>query len=147
MEYEPEILKANPTCNPSELNFTTDPFCQMFPRQLWVLTSNDSFVCTLGNGTRMAQFTFKAGTQTVSYGELTSFIPIFVPRKGALLVVPPNWDSDFPNMLNQTAISREVYAYMSAYVSLTSMLSGNVTAFLTVEPENPQVDLYQQLLE
>jgi hypothetical protein len=139
--YEPEFLKANPICNPSELNCTTAPVCQMFPRQLWVLTSNDSFVCTLGNGTRIAQFNFEDGIQTVSYGDLTSFIPLFVPRWGLQPRAPPNWNSDFPDTLNESAISQEVYAYMAAYVSLTSMLSGNLTAFLEVDPVTPQVQL------
>jgi hypothetical protein len=141
--YEPDFLKANPICNPSVLNFTTMLACQMFPRQLWVLTSNDSFVCTLGNGTRIAQFSFEDGTQTVSYGDLTNFILLFVPRMGVQPRAPPNWDSDFPGAMNESAISQEVYAYMAAYVSLTSMLSGNITAFLEVEPENPQVELWE----
>jgi hypothetical protein len=141
--YEPDFLKANPICNSSVPNVTTMPACQMFPRQLWVLTSNDSFVCTLGNGTRIAQFSFEDGTQTVSYGDLTNFIPLFVPRMGLQPRAPPNWNSDFPSTLNESAISNEVYAYMAAYVSLTSMLSGNITAFLEVEPENPQVELWE----
>jgi hypothetical protein len=32
---------------------------------------------------------------------------------------------------------------MAAYVSLASLLSGNITAFLEVEPENPQVELWE----
>jgi hypothetical protein len=139
--YEPDFLKPNPICNPSVLNFTTNPACQMFPRQLWVLTSNDSFVCTLGVGTRIAHFAFENGAQTVSYGDLTNFDPLFVPRMGSQPEAPPDWDSNFPGSVNESAIGQETYSYMAAYVSLTNLLSGNITAFLTIEPENPQVEL------
>ncbi|KAE9364981.1 hypothetical protein N431DRAFT_488253 [Stipitochalara longipes BDJ] len=95
--------------------------CQMFPRQLWVNTANDSFVCTLGNATRTAQFSFIDGKQSVVYGDLQNFEPVFVPMDGSLrnssggVRLPVNF---------------EAYSYMAVYQSLAQMLIGNVTLVL-----------------
>jgi hypothetical protein len=55
-------------CQPVASNSTEPgdtPECQMFPFQLWVVTSNENFICTLRNGTRTARFDFADGVQTI----------------------------------------------------------------------------------
>jgi hypothetical protein len=115
--YIPAGLQGYAFCKDNR----TYSHCQMFPRQLWVATANDSFVCTLGNATRTARFNFVDGEQTVTYGDLHNFEPIFVPRDGYL-----------QSSLNSShlPINFEVYSYMAVYLSFAEMLIGNVTLVL-----------------
>ena len=86
---------------------------QVVPRQIWVQTSNESIVCTMGNATRDVTFGFMEGTQTIAYGDLEDFEPVFVPRL-----------MSSPLALNVTA---EQFTYVAAYVAMTSMISGNAS--------------------
>ena len=120
MGYTPDF------CQPVAPNATEPgdtPECQMFPLQLWVVTSNENFICTLGNGTRTAKFDFEDGVQTVSYGELQDFAPVFAPRR---LLLTKNEG----NMTVSIDVDYQVHSYMSVYLSLQNMLSGNVTMWI-----------------
>ena len=120
MGYTPSI------CRPLAGNATEPgdtPQCQMFPFQLWVVTSHDSFICTLGNGTRTANFDFVDGDQTISYGELRDFEPVFAPRE-IFLTVPDG------NRTQQIDVDYQVHSYLSVYLSLQNMLSGNLTMWI-----------------
>lgn len=92
---------------------------QIIPQQMFVQTIDNSLVCTLGNGTRDVHFNFTNGVQNIWYGELKNFEPLYVPQGG---YIPPGWDF-------------EAYTYMAVFVSLTNMLSGNVTT--TLETAGP----------
>lgn len=96
-----------------EVNDPVQADVQVVPRQIWIQTSNESIVCTMENATRDVTFGFMEGTQTIAYGELEDFEPVFVPRLGP-----------YPQKLNGTA---EQYAYVAAYVAMTSMISGNAS--------------------
>lgn len=85
---------------------------QVVPRQIWIQTSNESIVCTMGNATRDVNFGFMEGTQTIAYGDLEDFEPVFVPRMGDHLKVN---------------ITAEQYTYVAAYWAMTSMISGNAS--------------------
>jgi len=115
--YIPHDLETLAYCR-DNITYT---HCQMFPRQLWVNTANDSFVCTLGIGTRTARFDFVDGEQSVAYGDVQGFEPVFVPRDGSLR-----------NSSNGThlPVNFEIYSYMAVYQSLAQMLIGNVTLVL-----------------
>jgi hypothetical protein len=69
---------------PQNLTYTlpngsiTHEIGRFVPRQLFVQTSQESFVCTLGNGTREVTFNFTDGRQHVTYGPLQNFDPLFV---------------------------------------------------------------------
>lgn len=120
--YIPDFLKDSPYCS----NNSTYANCLMIPRQLWMLTSNDSIVCTLGNATRTAQFSFVDGTQTVRYGELQDFEPVFVPKNGNLQI---NSSTSRVGLVND-----EVYSYMAVFQSLAAKLIGSVTILLGTGP-------------
>lgn len=113
-------------CKPGASNATQPgdtPECQMFPLQLWVVTSSENFICTLGNGTRTANFNFVDGVQTVSYGELRDFDPVFAPRKIMLT-------RDEGNLTVSTDVDYQVHSYMATYLPLQNMLSGNITMWI-----------------
>ncbi|KUJ09794.1 uncharacterized protein LY89DRAFT_597817 [Mollisia scopiformis] len=105
---------SKPIANSSVYNFTA----QMVPRQLFVQTSETSFVCTLGNGTRDVYFDFSNGDQTITYGDLQEFEPLFVPIYGL-----PEYTSAGPILPTNLGM----FPYVAVYTSLTSMLSGNLT--------------------
>jgi len=118
--YTPSI------CQPVAVNANQPedtPACQMFPLQLWVTTSNDQFICTLGNGTRTGYFNFSAGIQTVSYSELRDFEPVFAPRQITLSV--PNG-----NTTQKVDVDYQVPSYLAIYIALQNMLNGNLTMWL-----------------
>jgi hypothetical protein len=120
MGYTPSI------CQPVALNATEPgdtPQCQMFPFQLWVVTSDDAFICTLGNGTRTANFNFVDGEQTISYSDLRDFDPVFAPRQ-IFLNVPDG------NTTKQIDVDYQLHSYMSVYLPLQNMLSGNLTMWI-----------------
>lgn len=120
MGYTPSI------CQPVAANATEPgdtPECQMFPLQLWVTTSTEQFICTLGNGTRTGYFNFSAGIQTVSYGELRGFEPIFAPRQITLNV-------NDGNGTQQVDVDYQVHSYLGVYIALQNMLNGNLTMWL-----------------
>jgi hypothetical protein len=87
------------------------------------VTSNENFICTLGNGTRTAHFDFEDGVQTVSYGELQDFEPVFAPRR---LMLTKNEG----NLTVSVDVDYQVHSYMSVYLSLQNMLSGNITMWI-----------------
>jgi len=87
------------------------------------VTSDDAFICTLGNGTRTANFNFIDGDQTISYGELRDFDPVFAPRQ-IFLNIPDG------NTTQQVDVDYQVHSYMSVYLSLQNMLSGNLTMWI-----------------
>jgi len=62
--------------NPENFTRALQFYSRMVPRQLWVLTSNSSLVCTLGNATRDVYVNFINDTQYISYGELQNFKPV-----------------------------------------------------------------------
>jgi hypothetical protein len=120
-------------CQPVASNDTEPgdtPGCQMFPLQLWVVTSNDSFICTLGNGTRTAHFNFVDGVQTISYDDLRDFDPVFAPRQILLT-------KTIGNMTYQTDVDYQVHSYMAVYLSLVNMLSGNITMWIPWNSTTP----------
>jgi hypothetical protein len=116
--YIPESLKNYTFCNAT----ATRSHCQMFPRQLWINTANNSIVCTLGNATRTAQFEDVNGEQTVRYGDLQDFEPVFVPRNGYL----QNSSDPYTHL----PVNMQLYTYMAVYQGLANMLIGNVTIVL-----------------
>lgn len=95
----------------------------MFPSQVWVVTSNENFICTLGNGTRMANFDFADGVKTISNGELRNFDTVFAPRK---LKVTRNED----NMTVSTYVYYQSHSYMAVYLPLQNMPSGSITTWI-----------------
>ena len=87
----------------------------MVSHQLWVQTANESLVCTLGNASFNIGFEFVDGAQTITQGSIGDFQPLFVPRS------PPPYSS---------IVSTKDIAYMSVYVAISNMLSGNVSTEL-----------------
>lgn len=69
-----DLLKQNRTGYPTRLR----QHSQMVPRQLWVVASNTSLVCTLGKATREVTVKFVNSTQRMSYGELQDFKPVCI---------------------------------------------------------------------
>jgi hypothetical protein len=127
MGYTPSLCQpvASNTTEPGDT-----PDCQMFPLQLWVMTSNDSFICTLGNATRTAHFNFVDGVQTISYDGLRDFDPVFAPREIFLTQTDGN-------MTIQTDVDYQVHSYMAVYLSLVNMLSGNITMWIPWTSHTP----------
>ena len=100
---------------------------QVVPQQMFVQTVDSSIICTLGNATRDVHFNFTNSKQDIWYGPLKDFEPLFVPQSG--FMGAPNATPPF-----------DAHTYMAVFVSLTNMLSGNVTTELqTVEPRSIQM--------
>ncbi|TVY17514.1 hypothetical protein LARI1_G004665 [Lachnellula arida] len=89
---------------------------QVIPRQLWVQTTENSIICTLGNATREVNFHFVDGVQTISYGELQGFAPLYV------------WYT----RNNFFDVDLDRWPYVAVYLGLTNLLSGNITTQLQV---------------
>lgn len=85
----------------------------MVPRQIWVLTANDSIVCTMGNATRDVTVRIVDSEQTISYGPLQDFDPVIVPKLGTTTAALTTTD--------------EQRSFVQQYVAMASFLSGNVT--------------------
>lgn len=99
------------------------PGCQMFPLQLWVTTSNERFICTLGNGTRTTYFNFSAGIQTAPHGDMRDFDPVFAPRQITLNIPDGNGTL-------KVDVDYQVHSYMGVYLALQNMLNGNLSMWL-----------------
>lgn len=84
---------------------------QVIPRQLWVQTADNSIICTLGNATREVNFHFVDGVQTISYGELQGFAPLYVRYERN----------------NFFDVDPDIWPYVAVYLGLTNLLSGNIT--------------------
>ncbi len=99
------------------------PDCQMFPLQVWVVTSEDAMVCTLGNGTRTVHFEFVNGEQMIAYEDLLDFDPVFAPRQIFLR-------HQVGNNVELLDVDYQVHSYMAVYLSLVNMISGNITMWI-----------------
>ncbi|KAG4433198.1 hypothetical protein IFR05_011306, partial [Cadophora sp. M221] len=121
------ISKTSPGISTQILSY------QIAPQQMFVQTVDNSIICTLGNGTRDVHFNFTNSVQNVWYGPLRDFNPLFVPQSGSI------GTNDTPAF--------DVHTYMAVFVSLTNMLSGNVTtAFEYVDQSVQMLDQSSRVL-
>jgi hypothetical protein len=95
---------------------------QMVPRQIWILTANDSLVCTMGNATRDVYVDIVDSEQAVSYSPLRDFDPVMVPRLGTTSYAVNTTD--------------EQRSFVQQYVAMISFLSGNVTMLYEGQESN-----------
>jgi hypothetical protein len=110
---------------PNATSTSIPPTCRMSPLQLWILTSQASMICTLGNGSRTAHFDFEEGKQTISYEPVQDFNPVFILSPQTLALQRENWTA-----LDTSSPNHQTHSYMSVYLSLVNMLSGNVTMWM-----------------
>ncbi|TVY32893.1 hypothetical protein LSUB1_G007637 [Lachnellula subtilissima] len=116
-----------------EVNAGAEFMSRMVPRQLWVRTADSSIICTLGNATREVNFQFVDAVQTISYGEVQSFTPLFVPRTGH----------------SDGLRGFDLYPYVAVYLGLTTLLSGNIPTLLwkyEIDSSCPVQHTYQTAL-
>tara|TARA_R110002060_G_scaffold36320_7_gene47292 strand:- start:669 stop:1769 length:1101 start_codon:yes stop_codon:yes gene_type:complete len=119
MGYTPSF--CTPVQNATQPGDT--PECQMFPFQLWVMTSNEAMICTLGNGTRRTHFNFLNGEQVVTYEDLQDFSPVFAARQ--LLLRHQVGDS-----IEESEVDYQIHSYKAVYLSLVNMISGNISMWI-----------------
>jgi len=84
-------------------------------QELWIQTSTQSSVCTLGNISCNVDFDFVNGDLTLARYETSNFEPLYTP-------IAPNLDKFRDDV---SAIS-----YMSVFIALTSLISGNLSTAL-----------------
>jgi len=107
--YIPDVARGIPECI-DQGSINSD--CQMFPRQLWITTSNENLVCTLYDGIRTVFFNFTGNSQAISYGELRKFQPIFLPMPDSLSIPDLNISMEYAS------------SYSAVYKAMVSILSG-----------------------
>ncbi|KUJ06311.1 uncharacterized protein LY89DRAFT_633084 [Mollisia scopiformis] len=81
-------------------------------QQLWLLTSTDQYVCILGNASYTAELEFTNGVQTKVAYTTNDFVPIYMNE---------------PEGIGATTLPADTLSYMSLFIALTSLISGNVT--------------------
>ncbi|KAE8441017.1 hypothetical protein EG329_006108 [Mollisiaceae sp. DMI_Dod_QoI] len=96
-------------------SYLTNPTTGITPLQLWVQTANQSFVCTLMNSSYEVDFEYVLGDQKVTPSNVTYLEPLYV-------------GSDVESLMFD---SLDHYAYLAVFVSMTNMLSGNVTTTIS----------------
>lgn len=94
-------------------------------QQLWVQTTDQSFVCMMGNASYNVDFGFVDGVQTMIQYTTSDFQPLSMARLGG----DGNPDEPGPYEVNhQTGFE---YTYMSVFMAFTSLISGNVSTTIT----------------
>ncbi|KAF7856956.1 hypothetical protein EAF04_009716 [Stromatinia cepivora] len=90
-------------------------------QQLWVQTSEEYFVCSLGNSSYEVEFDIEDGVQTVVRSQNSEFDPLWLPRSAIGVSCDISWP------------------LMATFIAFTSLLSGNIS--MTVDLPDPKVVL------
>lgn len=93
-------------------------------QQIWIQTSTQSSVCTLGNVSYNVDLESVNGLQVFTRYQTSDFKPISLPY--------------FPYAMNEIGsylipVDKPILAYLSWFIALTSLLSGNITTTITNE--------------
>ncbi|KAH9206119.1 hypothetical protein DL95DRAFT_233747, partial [Leptodontidium sp. 2 PMI_412] len=126
MGYTPSF--CTPLSNASQPGDT--PECQMFPFQLWVMTSDDAMICTLGNGTRRTHINFLNGEQLVTYEDMKDFNSVFAARQLVLR-------HQVNGSVEETEVDYQVHSYKAVYLSVVNMISGNISMWIPWSSDTP----------
>lgn len=126
MGYTPSF--CTPLSNASQPGDT--PECQMFPFQLWVMTSDDAMICTLGNGTRRTHINLLNGEQLVTYEDMKDFNSVFAARQLVLR-------HQVNGSVEETEVDYQVHSYKAVYLSVVNMISGNISMWIPWSSDTP----------
>jgi hypothetical protein len=125
----PSIMNITKWPNPNYLDYMDDTSSNVSytPQQIYIQTSDQSIVCTMGNASFDVEFTFIEGIQVQSEYVITDFQTFWAPESAVQAGLYQTTDGKDlePDHF------RETHSYLGIFVAFTSLLNGNVTTTLS----------------